>query len=162
MERRVKRTGSAKAGIKSPRWQPGYHTWLSATGALSNWRAECQGSRSGGGWFSLTKAGKFKFYLGGAKNLFCFLKKGTPNAMWSIADFRQRVLFSRNQIHYIFHSFHKLATNIRWFKKAKTLINTPKLRSVYFYFGSSSGISFHSATSEWQSHLWKFDYLGVI
>ena len=26
----------------------------------------------------------------------------------------------------------------------------------------SSGISFHSATSEWQSHLWKFDYLGVI
>ena len=105
--------------------------------------AQCCGSfRLDGGWFSLTKAWELKFCLVGAKNLFCFLKKGTPNAMGNVADFRQRVLFSRNQIHYIFHSFHKLATNIRWFKKAKTLINTPKLRSIYFHFGSPSGISF--------------------
>ena len=102
----------------------------------------CGSSRLDGGRFSLTKAWELKFCLVGAKNLFCFLKKGTPNAMGSVADFRQTVLFSRNQIHYIFRSFHKLATNIRWFKKAKTLINTPKLRSIYFHFGSPSGISF--------------------
>ena len=43
-------------------------------------------------------------------------------------------------------------------KTSKTANETARFKSR----PSSSGISFHSATSEWQSHLWKFDYLGVI